>query len=52
MKAVAKSDLYRKLPSVDELVCRAELAFLISQEGQTAITDSARAVLARLREGA
>ena len=50
MKAASKTDLYRKLPSVDELLKSQELAGFISQEGQTAITDSARAVLARLRE--
>jgi L-seryl-tRNA(Ser) seleniumtransferase len=50
MKAASKSDLYRKIPSVDELARSAELAGLISQEGQAAVTDSARAVLARIRE--
>jgi L-seryl-tRNA(Ser) seleniumtransferase len=50
MKAASKSDLYRKLPSVDELVCNPELASLISQEGQAAVTDAARAVLAGLRD--
>ena len=50
MKAPSKSDLYRRLPSVDELVRSAELAPLVSQEGQAAVTDAARAVLARLRE--
>jgi L-seryl-tRNA(Ser) seleniumtransferase len=42
--------LYRKLPSVDELVRSPELAALISKEGQVAATDAARAVLASLRE--
>src|ERR1700704_4086230 len=50
MKAASKSDLYRKLPSVDGLVQGPELVCLISQEGQAAVTDSARAVLARLRD--
>jgi L-seryl-tRNA(Ser) seleniumtransferase len=50
MKAASKSDLYRKLPSVDELVHSPELVFLISQAGQATVTDSARTVLARLRE--
>src|SRR5207302_10627559 len=45
-----KADLYRKLPSVDELVHNTELASLVSREGQAAATDSARAVLARLRD--
>src|SRR5438552_3797860 len=50
MKAASKSDLYRKLPSVDELVHSPELVFLLSQAGQAPVTDAARAVLARLRE--
>src|SRR5256885_4521335 len=50
MKASSKADLYRKLPSVDELVHNPDLASLISREGQAAVTDSARVVLARLRE--
>jgi Selenocysteine synthase N terminal len=50
MKAVSKADLYRKLPSVDELTHNPDLASLVSREGQAAVTDSARVVLARLRE--
>lgn len=50
MKTESKTDLYRKLPSVDELVRRAEVAALASREGQIAVTDAARAVLASLRE--
>jgi L-seryl-tRNA(Ser) seleniumtransferase len=50
VKAASKSDLYRKLPSVDELVRSAELAALVSQDGQAAVTDAARTVLARLRQ--
>ena len=50
MKAASKTDLYRKLPSLDQLVHSPDLAFLISQEGQAPVTDSARAVLARIRE--
>jgi L-seryl-tRNA(Ser) seleniumtransferase len=49
VKSTSKADLYRQLPSVDELVRGAELAALIAQEGQAAVTDAARAVLARLR---
>jgi L-seryl-tRNA(Ser) seleniumtransferase len=49
VKSAAKADLYRLLPSVDELLRGAELATLIAQEGQAAVTDAARAVLARLR---
>jgi L-seryl-tRNA(Ser) seleniumtransferase len=50
MKVVSKSELYRRLPSIDELARGLELAALISQEGQAAVSDSARAVLARLRD--
>ncbi len=50
MKAASKADLYRKLPSVDELVHNPDLASPISREGQAAVTDSARVVLARLCE--
>jgi L-seryl-tRNA(Ser) seleniumtransferase len=45
----SKAELYRKLPSVDELLQSRELAAVISSKGQAAVTDAARAVLARLR---
>jgi L-seryl-tRNA(Ser) seleniumtransferase len=45
-----KSDLYRLLPSVDELVRSPELAALVAREGQPAVTEAARAVLGHLRE--
>ncbi len=47
---MAKTDLYRKLPSVDDLARRPELARLAEQTGVVALTDAARAVLNRLRE--
>ena len=50
MKLQVNPDLYRKLPSVDELLRSPELAALASKEGQVAVTDAARAVLASLRE--
>lgn len=50
MKSLARADLYQKLPSVDEFVRSAELATLISVEGQSPVVEAARAVLARLRE--
>jgi L-seryl-tRNA(Ser) seleniumtransferase len=50
VKTTSKSDLYTQLPSVDELVRGAALAELASHEGQVAVADAARAVLARLRE--
>jgi L-seryl-tRNA(Ser) seleniumtransferase len=45
----SKAELYRKLPSVDELLQSRELAAIMSSEGQAAVADAARAVLARLR---
>jgi L-seryl-tRNA(Ser) seleniumtransferase len=45
----SKTDLYRKLPSVDELRRRPDLAAIVASEGQTTVTDAARAVLARVR---
>jgi L-seryl-tRNA(Ser) seleniumtransferase len=50
VKAIPKSDLYRLLPSVDELLKSPDLAELLAREGQPAVTDSVRAVLASLRE--
>ncbi len=50
MKAISKADLYRRLPSVDELVRHGQLSRLVSSEGQTAVTDAVRVVLGRLRE--
>jgi L-seryl-tRNA(Ser) seleniumtransferase len=44
------ADLYRKLPSVDELQRSSKLAALAASEGQAAVTDAARAVLASLRQ--
>jgi L-seryl-tRNA(Ser) seleniumtransferase len=46
----ASPDLYRKLPSVDEALRGPGLAALVSTEGQVAVTDAVRAVLASLRE--
>lgn len=45
----SKSDLYRKLPSVDELLRSPALAAIVASESQAAVTDAARAVLIRLR---
>jgi L-seryl-tRNA(Ser) seleniumtransferase len=50
VKLQTKADLYRKIPSVDELQRSPHLAELLSKEGQASITDAARAVLASLRE--
>ena len=45
----SKADLYRKLPSVDELLHSAALTTIIYSEGHAAVTDAARTVLASLR---
>jgi L-seryl-tRNA(Ser) seleniumtransferase len=50
VKLESKADLYRRLPSVDELVRSAELEPIATREGQVAVTDAVRAVLTSLRE--
>jgi L-seryl-tRNA(Ser) seleniumtransferase len=50
VKIGSNTDLYRKLPSVDELLRAPAIADLTSREGQAAVTQSARVVLSRLRE--
>jgi L-seryl-tRNA(Ser) seleniumtransferase len=45
-----QSALFRKLPSIDELLRTPEVQALLEGEGHTAVTESARAVLARLRD--
>jgi L-seryl-tRNA(Ser) seleniumtransferase len=49
MPVTSKTELYRKLPSVDELMQSRDLAAVISSEGQAAVTDATRVVLTRLR---
>jgi L-seryl-tRNA(Ser) seleniumtransferase len=49
MKLDLKSDLYRRLPSVDELARAEETSPLIKREGEVAVLNAARTVLARLR---
>ncbi|SPF44686.1 L-seryl-tRNA(Sec) selenium transferase [Candidatus Sulfotelmatobacter kueseliae] len=51
MKGTAKSELFRELPSVDELLRTPGLAGLAAEDGMAAVTEAARAVLARLRQG-
>jgi len=46
----SKSDLYRLLPSVDELLKSAEIQELVAHEGQAAVTDAIRTVLANMRD--
>ncbi len=50
MKSTLKSELFRELPSVDEVVRQSEVIALTGVHGNVAVTDAARAVLARLRE--
>ena len=50
MKSVAKSELFRELPSVDELVRTPSVEALAASHGIAPVTAAARAVLARLRE--
>jgi L-seryl-tRNA(Ser) seleniumtransferase len=49
MAVPSKSDLYRSLPSVDELLRRPDLADAIRCEGRPAVTAAARLVLERVR---
>jgi L-seryl-tRNA(Ser) seleniumtransferase len=50
VKASSKSDLYRKLPSVDELMRVPELVALAGREGRNAVIEAVRAVLQDVRE--
>jgi L-seryl-tRNA(Ser) seleniumtransferase len=50
MKVVAKSDLFRELPSVDEVLRMPVVEGLPAGHGIAPVTAAARAVLARLRE--
>ena len=50
MKTVAKSELFRDLPSVDEVLRAPDFAALSEEHGTTAVTDAVRSVLARMRE--
>jgi L-seryl-tRNA(Ser) seleniumtransferase len=45
-----QSDLYRKLPGVDELLRDPELAGLVREDGEPAVADACRVVIANLRE--
>ena len=49
MKAASKADLFRRLPSVDELLRSPEFTSMIAAEGHTPVAEAARVVLARLR---
>jgi L-seryl-tRNA(Ser) seleniumtransferase len=45
-----KSALFQKLPSTDELLRQPDMQALIEREGHSAVVDSIRVVLARLRQ--
>jgi L-seryl-tRNA(Ser) seleniumtransferase len=49
-KSTAKSGLFRKLPSVDELTHGDALSPLVTSHGAPAVTEAARAVLNKIRE--
>jgi len=50
MKAVVKSELFRELPSVDEVIRMAAVAPLCNAHGPSALTEAARVVLGRIRQ--
>jgi L-seryl-tRNA(Ser) seleniumtransferase len=50
LKPASKADLYRKLPSVDEVLHRADLAEAMAREGHSAVTEATRVVLERVRK--
>jgi L-seryl-tRNA(Ser) seleniumtransferase len=49
MKSGTQSDLYRLLPSVDDLLRREDVAALAATDGRAAVIAAARAVLDRMR---
>ena len=49
MKTTAKPELYRELPSVDEVLRIPGVEALAASQGMAPVTDAARAVVARLR---
>jgi L-seryl-tRNA(Ser) seleniumtransferase len=49
VKGGSKSDLYRKLPSVDEVLRDPDLADSVARDGRAAVTNAARKVLEALR---
>ena len=50
MPVADKSELYRRLPSVDEVLRLQQITDLTERVGHTAVTEAARAVLTRVRE--
>jgi L-seryl-tRNA(Ser) seleniumtransferase len=50
VKTTSNRELYRRLPSVDDLLREPEVSRLVEQEGHAAVAEAARSVLSRLRE--
>lgn len=50
MPTTSKSALFQKLPATDELLQLPQLKALVEHEGHTAVAESIRAVVARLRQ--
>ena len=50
MTATQNSALFQKLPSTDEVLRQPEIEALVEREGHTVVAESARLVLARLRQ--
>jgi L-seryl-tRNA(Ser) seleniumtransferase len=50
VKSTTKSDLFRKLPAVDEVLRSPAVAVLSDTHGSAAVADAVRAALSRLRE--
>ena len=50
MSTPNKSELFQKLPSTDELLRQSDMQALIEHEGHSAVAESIRVVLARLRQ--
>jgi L-seryl-tRNA(Ser) seleniumtransferase len=50
MSTTSNSALFQKLPSTDELLRQPEIQELLEREGHTAVAESVRTVLARLRQ--
>jgi L-seryl-tRNA(Ser) seleniumtransferase len=50
MSTTSRSALFQKLPSTDELLRQPEIQVLIESEGHSAVAESIRAVLTRLRQ--
>ena len=50
MPAAGKSELYRRLPGIDEILRLPQVMMLAEREGHAAVTEAARVVLARVRQ--